>query len=236
MSTLNKQILTVFFGLALIAGGVVMFLPLTSGLGPLRWGLGVPMLLSGLGCLALLPRYSQEKLPADASFQPLRQAEPGSVLSHWLAAVLDRELRDTPHEVEFSDDSVRVSYDSGAFYEPGAPGLRQFNWRTTLAPTSDPRTFVRLDQAFDHKSGYGWGQAKTDSGLRWSGSGSVTIDSKGTVAKQGVTTGDITSAIKVAMKETGARLAYPTDALAALVCAAAGVLLAIGVVVGGIFM
>jgi hypothetical protein len=229
-----EQALTVFFGVLFVAvAAALIFGPFADGIGLFRWGIGVPLGLVGLVNLALASRFSRETLPDDADFQPLdAQGRPvvGSALVQRIAGVLSREVAATPHRVETSPDSVRVTYDSGVIHWPGSRSVQQFRWRTTLTPTSDPATFVRLDQEVDRRNGR-WAEVRAAGGLRWGIAGRITVHTDGTVVKQSVSTSPVSTAVRVALQECGARQAIPTMALVGIANGSLGILFAVGAVV-----
>lgn len=236
MTPRRAMVLTATIGMVFLCVALVLvFGPPADSLGALRWGLGLPFALIGLVNLALFPRFSRETLPPDADFRPLdAQGHPvvGSELIQQIAGVLARELADTPHQIETSPDSVRVSYDSGVFRESGSRAIRQFQWRTTLAPTSAPATFIRLDQGTDHRVDSSWAKASVSAGWRWSAGARGTVSTDGVTATHSASTGPVSSAVKLALQECGARQEVSTMNLVGIANAALGILIAIGVVVG----
>lgn len=236
MTPRRAQLLTAVIGVFILTlAAIVIFVVPADALGPLRWVLGLSFGVAGLLNLAFIPRYSREALPDESAFRPLDAAgHPvvGSAVVKRIAAVLDRELAATPHQVETSPDAVRVSYDSDVFYQPGSGSLRRFRWRTTLIPAGAPNTFVRLDQEWDREQRLDWTEARVTGGLRMSAACRIVIGTDDSVTKTTVSTGPVSSAVRTALKQAGVRQVWPTMALVGLVCVTLGVLVAVGAVIG----
>ncbi len=233
MTPRRAQAITVALALIFIAMAAIPLFLLAEPLGAVRWGIGLPFLAIGIVNLFLAPRFSRETLPSDTEFRPLGEhGQPvvGSAHVQRMALVLDRELRETPHQVETSPNAVRVSYDSGTFFRPGELSFRQFRWRTTLTPLpADPHTFVRLDQEAARTAGLGWGKATVSGGMRWGAAARVTVGGGQPATVETVTTVDISDAVKAAVRESGVRMAVSTLTLVGLVNAALGILIAVAV-------
>lgn len=229
--------ITAGFGLLFLAGGLVILLVASAeALGPLRWSIGIPLLLMGLANLALLPRFARDRLPADASFQPLDGAgHPvvGTPQVRSIAATI-LELASTRPEtgftVETSPDSLRVTV--RPHQGPGGDSRR---WRTTLAPTPDPAGFVNLDQSWSSASGSGWGRVATTMGRRIGGAVTIEIDRDGITAGTSSTL-DPSSLVRAAVKQAGATLVMPTTSLVSIVNAAGALLLSVFSAVGAVLL
>ncbi|WP_454229131.1 hypothetical protein [Propioniciclava flava] len=233
MTPRRAQAITTVLGVVFLVVGIVVIVAIPADApGLLRWGLGIPFLIIGVANLVWAPQFSRERLPEDAEFRPLDthgQPVVGSVQVQRLALALNRELRDTPHQIETAPDAVRTAYNSGGFYEPGLRSVRQFRWRTTLTATANPTTFVRLDQEADNRRGGLWSKASVQGGLRMSTSTRITV-AGGTTVKQTVSSGEVSHAIEAAMKETGVTVALPVMFWVGMTNAALGILIAAGVV------
>lgn len=239
MTPRRAQLLTAVLAAIFLMAAIILFFALGHEHGPLRWALSIPLLVMGLALGAFVPRFSREELPAEDSFRPLGpEGRPvvGSAIVQNIALVLSRELYATPHQIETAPHAVRVSYDTGGITSPAGRSTIRFGWRTTLAPTSSPTTFLRLDQQFTSRQGLGWGRASVHGGLAWMAAGKVSVAADGTVTKTGVSTTPMSQAIKKALAESGARQAASTMELVGITAGALGVLVAIGAVVGAVLL
>lgn len=208
-------------GLLCLAAGLLALLVAPTGWGPLHWAIGLPLLLLGLANLALLPRFAAERRPADKEFEDLGpdgRALVGTPEVRRLADCLHRLARDlprTPLEIQTSPTAVRVS---GPTRLSGL-GEKAEWWRITLAPTSRPDVFVRVNQA--------WG--RTDGREQLGGSIWTDRDGDATAEPAATRLPDPALAVIAAVREAGIRLARPTIHLVGLVNAIGALVLLLSI-------
>jgi len=225
---------TVFGLLYLVASVLVLTLMTSAEMAPMRWAIGVPLLLLGVANLALLPRFRRDRLPPDEEFldvdaegrptvgtpQVRRIAE----AMHAMGSGLPR----IPLQIQTSPLAVRVAASTRL---PGPAGASR-RWRTTLVPTPDPDVFVRLDQTWDSASGAGWGSVGTSMGSRIGGSVTIEIDRDGITTSGATRIPDPSLAVRAAVRQAGVRLATPTAALIGIVNGVGCLLLTISILIG----
>lgn len=229
MSTLPAQLVTLLFSLLYFGAFALISFVFGDAIGPLHWLLSSPFLIVGLLNLLLVFRFGLEKVPADAEFHaydPQRYAPIGSPAVLRIAQSLTQGLRQVPHRIFTSHDSVQIIE---FMYDPRDNGANSAYRRITLTPILCKNALLRINQ---HPAGDGTWQAGNQAETRLA-SASIRMDLKDGI-KTTTTTDTKTAidhAIKQALQTANVKSAMPTMMLVGLVNAALGILVAIGAVV-----
>ncbi|NHB84180.1 hypothetical protein G7085_04885 [Tessaracoccus sp. HDW20] len=219
--------------LYLVAGMLVLILLTSAELGPMRWAIGVPLLLLGVANLALLPRFRRDRLPPDEEFLDV-DAEGHPVIGTLRCAALRRPCMRWARGCRAPRcRSRRRRWRSGWRPRPGCQaraGIAAVAHHAGAHP--DPDVFMRLDQTWDSASGAGWGSVSTFAGIRIGGSVRIEIDRDGINTRSATRIPDPSLAVRAAVRQAGVRLAKPTAALVGIVNGVGCLLLTISILIG----